>query len=79
MDSYPIYFIYRSKELPGYVLAVNESIGIDNIHKIETALLKLNEHYNSEVLLSLDKGYTGFVKTKDSNYNIIRKMINTIE
>ncbi len=70
--------IYRSEPMQGFVIAVNKSLGQNNILKIENAFLNLNLKNNRDVLSNLSTGCTGFAKVSDSTYDPIRKIMEVL-
>ncbi len=69
--------IYVSPPLPGYLFAVSERVPAATVAKLEAALLELKAS-NPEhrlILQALDKGYDGFVRVEDRDYDLIRTLI----
>ena len=67
--------LHRSKPIPGYVFAVNSSIGEKNITKLRKAMLDLDKQTAARVLEGVDSGYTGFATVSDADYNEIRALV----
>lgn len=68
--------IYTSPPLPPYNIVVNGDVSDHLFKKIQTAFLKLDAKNPKHltIIQSLDKEYTGFERTSDAEYDIIRKL-----
>lgn len=73
--------IYSSPELPPYCIVAGSEVNDTLFEEIKTALLKLDarnpEHYT--VIKSLDESYDGFSAAQDSDYAIVRKLIEPFQ
>lgn len=69
--------IYTSPPLSSYVFAVSDRLAPAVVEKLAAAFLELtpaNPEHNA-VLKELDRGYDGFVRVEDRQYDPIRKLI----
>jgi phosphonate transport system substrate-binding protein len=73
--------IYYSEPLPAYVFAVSSNLAYETVYKLRDSLLalKADSPEHNAILKELDKGYDGFTKSNDSDYDIVRKMIAPFE
>ncbi len=69
--------LYASPALPPYNIVVNGKVSEPLFEKIRSAFLQLDpekpEHL--KIIKSLDKRYTGFAKTTDEEYDVVRKLV----
>lgn len=75
-DGHGLRIIYSSPPLPPYNIVVNGDVSDALYKKIQAAFLKLDAKNPKHlaVIQSLDKEYTGFERTSDAEYDIIRKL-----
>lgn len=69
--------LYRSPPLPAYVFAVSASLppgAVANLRRALTSLRADNDEHRA-VLSTLDQAYEGFVAAKDSDYDVVRRLI----
>lgn len=76
-----IRILYASPDLPPYNIAASKNISKPMLQKLQKAFLDLNtnnpDHF--PVIKALDKKYDGFAPTDDSEYDIIRKLIEPFD
>ena len=73
--------IYRSPQLPPYNFAATGKLDHALFHKLQNALLSLDEHNpaHRRVLDALGVGYDGFAQTNDAEYDVIRTLIKPFQ
>ncbi|VAW98485.1 Phosphonate ABC transporter phosphate-binding periplasmic component (TC 3.A.1.9.1) [hydrothermal vent metagenome] len=69
--------IYASPALPPYNIVVNGELADPLFQKIKSAFLNLNPKNPThlKIIKSLDKRYTGFARTTDTEYDIVRELV----
>jgi len=69
--------IYASPALPPYNIVVNGELAKPLFQKIKSAFLNLNPKNPNhlKIIKSLDKRYTGFARTTDTEYDIVRELV----
>lgn len=72
--------IYESRELAGYIIAASPQLSAESRDKITKALLSISSNETGQkTLIGLDKGYTGFSKVSDSEYDSLRQLIKKVK
>ena len=73
--------LHASSALPPFNIAASRNMDANLLAQVRGALLKLNvrnpEH--AKILQALDEQYTGFAPVKDREYDIVRKLIESLE
>ena len=72
-----IRIIYSTDDLPPYNFSASKNVDKELLAKLQRAFLTLNAE-NSEqlqIIQSVDKTYSGFAVTSDTEYDIIRRLI----
>ena len=69
--------LHRSAQLPPYNIVVSGKVSDELYKKIRAAFLNLspNNPEHLKIIKALDKKYTGFVSTSDSEYDVVRKLV----
>jgi len=69
--------IYRSAHLPPYNITASHKVSPELLKKIKQAFLKLDVSNTEDKLIikSMGKKYDGFVATSDSEYDVVRNLI----
>jgi phosphonate transport system substrate-binding protein len=71
-----IKIIKKSEPIYDFLMVANKNMDTDTFNKIQNALLELKD---KSILKSLKGKATGFIKTKDSNYNGLRKIMSDVK
>jgi len=76
-----IRILYATPDLPPYNIAASKNVDPKTLHKLQNAFLELNlknpDHL--PVIKALDKNYSGFASTSDTEYDIVRKLIKPFD
>lgn len=69
--------LYSSPQMPPYNITASSKLDATTLRSLRKAFLELdnNNPEHRKVIKSLDKKYDGFVKTSDSEYDIVRNLI----
>ncbi len=69
----------QSYPIPQYLFAARSAIGKDLIRDLKNAMLSINKLKDKmDILGSIGDGIDGFSEAKDSDYNIVRVLMNSI-
>ncbi|HEY5603651.1 MAG TPA: PhnD/SsuA/transferrin family substrate-binding protein, partial [Gammaproteobacteria bacterium] len=76
-----IRILHESPDLPPYNIAASKNINKELLTKIQQAFLRLdpNNPEHEPVIKALDKNYDGFAPTSDSEYDVIRRLIQPFD
>jgi len=72
-----IRILHSSPDLPPYNISARDGLDAKLLNKIQTAFIQLdiNNPKHKPVIEALSPSYTGFASTSDSEYEIVRKLI----
>ena len=72
-----IRILYSSPELPPFNITASRKVDVELLSKLKQAFLRLdiNNAEHRSVIKALDKKYDGFADAKDSDYDVVRKLI----
>lgn len=72
---------YSSPLLPPYNIVVNNRLDDKLVRAIQNALIKLHpaDPSHQKVIQSMDTSYTGFAVAEDSDYDVVRRLIEPFQ
>lgn len=73
--------LYRSPPLPPYSIVASSTLDAKLLKQIRQAFLSLDmkNPVHKEVIHALDDGYDGFMRARDSDYDVVRRLIAPFE
>jgi phosphonate transport system substrate-binding protein len=73
--------IYTSEELPPYNITVSKNVDDALFNQLREIFIKLDDEKpdQKKAIKSLEKDYTGFAATSDSEYDVIRRLVKPFD
>jgi phosphonate transport system substrate-binding protein len=76
-----ITIIHSSEELPPYNISASKHVDDELMNQLKAAFIKLDDNNpgHRQVIQALEKDYSGFATTSDSEYAVIRRLIKPFD